>query len=72
MVTASAVAIRTCNGEMLAIGLRAVLATERTRSPGRGERLTIPKPRGPRLRVQRLVRFTFRATWRISAIAAKS
>ena len=29
---------------------------ERYRSPGRGKRLSISKPRGPRLRVQRLVR----------------
>ena len=31
------------------------LQDERHRSPGRGERLSISKPRGPRLRVQRLV-----------------
>jgi hypothetical protein len=32
---------------------------ERSRSPGRGERLFISNPRDPRLRVQRLVRWRF-------------
>ncbi len=35
---------------------RNALMPERPRSPGRSERLSISKPRGPRLRVQRLVR----------------
>ena len=33
-----------------------VIVGERPRSPGRGKRLSISIPRGPRLRVQRLVR----------------
>lgn len=39
---------------------------ERPRSPGRGERLSISKPRDPRLRVQRLVRRLLDASMPVS------
>jgi hypothetical protein len=56
MVTASAVAIRTCSGEMFAIGLRAIFATERWRSRSRRQKNMIQTRGRPATCVHRLVR----------------